>query len=49
MELMKVKVCFDVEEEEVEKIDVIAKREERSRSFVLREAVKQYVEKVGSG
>jgi len=40
---MKVKVCFDIEEEEVEKIDVIAKKEKRSRSFVLREAVQEYI------
>lgn len=45
MEIMKVKACFDIEEEDLEKIDNIAKNQERSRSFILREAVKKYLEK----
>jgi predicted transcriptional regulator len=43
MELMKVKVCFDIEEEDIEEIDKIAEDEQRSRSFILREAVKKYI------
>lgn len=45
MEVMKTKVCFDIEEEDLQKIDVIARANERSRSFILRNAVKRYVEK----
>lgn len=45
MEIMKVKACFDIEEEDLTEIDKIAKREERSRSFILREAVRKYLEK----
>ncbi|HNR25978.1 MAG TPA: ribbon-helix-helix protein, CopG family [Methanobacteriaceae archaeon] len=45
MEIMKVKACFDIEEEDLNQIDVIAKKEERSRSFILREAVRKYLEK----
>ncbi len=45
MEIMKVKACFDIEEEDLEKIDKIAKNEERSRSFILREAVRKYLDK----
>lgn len=40
---MKVKACFDIEEKELKKIDAIAKEQERSRSFILREAVKNYL------
>lgn len=45
MEIMKVKACFDIEEEDLQKIDKIANDEERSRSFILRDAVKKYLEK----
>lgn len=45
MEIMKVKACFDIEEQDLEEIDKIAKKEERSRSFILREAVRKYLEK----
>lgn len=48
MEIMKVKACFDIEENELEKIDVIAKDKERSRSFILRDAVKEYLKKQDS-
>jgi predicted transcriptional regulator len=43
MEIMKVKACFDIEEEDLQKIDGIAKDQERSRSFILREAVRKYL------
>ncbi|HNR29234.1 MAG TPA: ribbon-helix-helix protein, CopG family [Candidatus Dojkabacteria bacterium] len=42
---MKVKACFDIEEEDLEQIDTIAKKEERSRSFILRDAVRKYLER----
>lgn len=42
---MKVKACFDIEEEDLEKLDIIAEKEERSRSYILREAVRKYLEK----
>jgi len=45
MEIMKVKACFDIEEEDLEQIDNIARKEERSRSFILRDAVRKYLEK----
>jgi len=41
----KVKACFDIKEEDLNKIDVIAEKEQRSRSFILREAVRKYLEK----
>ncbi|BDZ68560.1 ribbon-helix-helix protein, CopG family [Methanobacterium ferruginis] len=44
MDIMKVKACFDIEEEDLKKIDAIAEEQERSRSFILREAVKKYVD-----
>jgi predicted transcriptional regulator len=40
---MKTKACFDIEEEELEKIDKIAESKQRSRSFILREAVSKYL------
>ena len=43
MDIMKVKACFDIEEEDLQKIDAIAEKQERSRSFILRDAVKKYV------
>jgi len=45
MEIMKTKACFDIEEEDLEKIDKIAEKQERSRSFILREAVRKYLER----
>lgn len=41
---MKTKICFDIEPELLEKIDEIAKDNERSRAFILRDAVRKYIE-----
>jgi predicted transcriptional regulator len=40
---MKKKYCFVIETEEIEKADELAKRVERSRSFIVREAIKSYL------
>ena len=40
---MKKKYCFVVESEEIEKADSLAKQMERSRSFIVREAIKNYL------
>jgi predicted transcriptional regulator len=45
MDIMKVKACFDIEEEDLQRIDNIAKNKERSRSFILRDAVRIYLKK----
>lgn len=43
MEIMKTKACFDIEEKDLAKVDEIAEKEQRSRSFILREAVSKYL------
>ena len=40
---MKKKYCFVIESEEIEKVDTLAKQMERSRRFVVREAIKSYL------
>ena len=45
--IMKTKACFDIEEEDLEKVDTIARDNQRSRSFILREAVSEYLNKRG--
>lgn len=43
--IMKTKACFDIEEEDLKEVDNIAKNNQRSRSFILREAVSEYLSK----
>lgn len=40
----KVKICFDMEVEYLKKLDKIAGDEDRSRAFILRDAVRKYLE-----
>ena len=40
---MKKKYCFVIESEEIGRVDMLAKQMERSRSFAVREAIKNYL------
>jgi predicted transcriptional regulator len=40
---MKKKYCFVIESEEIGRVDMLAKQMERSRSFAVRDAIKNYL------
>ena len=44
--IMKLKVCFDLEAEDLRTLDQIAEKQERSRSFILRDAVRKYLSEI---